>query len=223
MILFKTVHDLKFRLDTDDNVAVLVEDNTNLEGMMIPHYVDNCIVQEIGANVFKDNILIKEIWLPDTICKINFCAFSDAKNLKKVRFYKTNLTIKPLCIDTLAFANCENLEDIVFESEKIISCGNSTFINCVALKQVDECLWVLGHHAFENCQLLNSIKFANDAKWTFTTFRNSDNIKNIAFLGNIDITLPKTQIRWLSGKLIKCFPTSNLAELAYTGVNIELF
>lgn len=222
-MIFKTVHDLKFRLDTDNNVAVLIENNTNLDSFMIPNRVDDCIVREIESDVFKNNNLIKEIWLPDTICNINFCAFQNAQKLRKVHFYKTSCTLLPLCIDRLAFANCESLEEVTFETKKIVSCGNSAFINCVALKQINEELLALDPHAFENCNNLTDVKFSNGARWRFTTFKGCNNVKKIVFLGNLGLIMTEPLVKWLRNKRIVCYATSALTELAYVGVNIELF
>ena len=62
-------------------------------------------------------------------------------------------------LDYQAFADNIYLEKVILP-DTVLTIGNSAFINCGKLKEVEAsaCLLEIGHYAFQNCSMLTSIK-----------------------------------------------------------------
>jgi hypothetical protein len=82
---------------------------------------------EIGPSAFED-CPVKEITLPETIKVIHNYAFCGTL-LKRV-----TLPESIVCILGFVFANCNELEEVIFKGEKISLIGPYLFANCSQLK-----------------------------------------------------------------------------------------
>ena len=223
MSYFTIVDDLKYLLKPAIKTATLVQNNSHKTNIHIPVQVEDCIVKEISADVFNNNQTLTEIQIPDTIAKIHFCAFRNAYKLERVHIYATDYTSCPCVVDTLAFADCCNLQEVIMDNCKIVNLFNAAFVNCVSLERFDGEIFVLDGYAMSNCPKLTDITFANHARWKPTSFQGSTNIKNITFNGSVGKKITNGDIRWLRCRNIKCPQNSGLSELAYLGATIELF
>lgn len=223
MSYFAVVDDLKYLLKPAIKTAILVQNNSQKTYIHIPVQVENCIVKEISADVFNNNQTLKEIQIPDTISKIHFCAFRNAYKLERVHIYATDYTFCKCVVDTLAFADCSNLQEVVVDTCKTLNLFNAAFVNCVSLERLDGEIFVLDGYALSNCPKLTHVTFANFVRWKPTSFQGSTNIKNLTFNGDIGKKITNGDIRWLRCRNIKCPQNSKLSELAYLGANIEMF
>ena len=221
---FKNVNGLNFRIDLIPKTATLISnENLTASHISIPDTVDGCVVREIAADVFNNNKYIEKIDIPDAINKINFCAFRSAYKLEKVHIYTTDYTFCRCVVDSLAFADCRNLQEVIIDNCKTLNLFNAAFVNCVSLERLDGEIFVLDSYALSNCPKLTDITFSNYARWKPTSFHGSTNIKNITFNGDIGKKITNGDIRWLRCRNIKCPQNSKLSELAYLGANIEMF
>ena len=84
---------------------------------------------EIGYEAFED-CAVKEITLPETIKVIHNYAFSGTL-LKRVTLPESMVSILGF-----VFANCNELEEVIFKGEKISLIGPYLFANCSQLKYV---------------------------------------------------------------------------------------
>ena len=105
---------------------------------------------EIGAYAYANNSSLsgKEVVIPDTVTKIGYAAF-----------YKTNITkvVIPASvteIDEYAFANCPNLETVIFLCD-LKEIAPYTFYESTALTnvQIPASVEVIGDRAFTGTDL----------------------------------------------------------------------
>lgn len=113
-------------------------------------------VTSIAAKAFLNNTVVKKVYIPATITKIN----NDA------------------------FKGCTNLEEIVYEggstSDKLITLGNNVFEGCTSLTTVDINLNSLGKYAFKDCTGLTSI-YVNAKSLGTETFSGCTNLSFVSF------------------------------------------
>lgn len=115
-------------------------------------------LKEIGASVFRYNIDITEIELPDSLEIIGNYAFY-GRNLKKVVIPRNVKTI-----GTNAFQNCLDLIDIKFAGNTLKTIGAYAFDGCSSLKSValPDSVVTLGAYAFRNCSALINVNLSNN-------------------------------------------------------------
>lgn len=114
-----------------DNTANLFAYNgTPVDGeVVIPEKAGDCVVVQIGCDVFKGNKLIKKVTLPETIEKINDYAFYGS-NLESI-----NLPVGLKSLGTQAISSCHYLESIVLPVT-LKEFGNWVFYYNSSLKTV---------------------------------------------------------------------------------------
>lgn len=79
-------------------------------------------VNIITGDVFKDNIKIKEVVIPNNVKQIGDYAFSGCKNLKKLSVKKGTLYIEHQTV----FMDCDNLETVNIPKEEKLTIGGGT-------------------------------------------------------------------------------------------------
>jgi hypothetical protein len=137
----------------ENNISVII---TGYKGegehVIIPGYIQNLPVKEIGDVAFECNDKIKKITieegitcirlgafencteltdveLSDGLCKIESYAFMGCKKLAKIRFPKSILII-----DKFAFDDCEELTSVFIPKEALEA---GAFHNCGKLKEIN--------------------------------------------------------------------------------------
>lgn len=73
----------------------------------VPDEIDGCTVTTIGESAFKDNELIKEVYLPDSINILEDKVFSNCSKLQKV-----HLSNRIKDIEKCTFEGCKKLKEI---------------------------------------------------------------------------------------------------------------
>lgn len=81
------VNGLEYRIEKDDTVTITgyIESASYIE---IPSVIEGKPVTSIGRSAFEENMIVKEVVLPETITTIYYSAFSNCKNLEKINFPK---------------------------------------------------------------------------------------------------------------------------------------
>lgn len=123
----------------------------NYQGNDEEAYVPETSATLLYENAFKDNVYVKNIYLPNTITYIGKNAFNGCISLKSVQM----LNVNTICEN--AFANCQNLTEITIPN-KVITL-TSTFSDCKNLQKVtlhDNIIELLGG-VFANCTSLTNI------------------------------------------------------------------
>lgn len=148
MIPLETVDATIETLIRDDTNGYLyeVKENGNLEiinyfgvdnVVIIPEVYENHYVTSIGRFAFYENETIIELVIPVGIEKIGYCAFSGAKQLKRVDIYGDKYWAE--------------------EDEEVPYYGNRAFDSCVKLESVNlhNGISSLGNKSFHWCENLN--------------------------------------------------------------------
>ncbi len=103
------------------------------------------------------NTALEEVYIPNTVERIEEFAFANCSSLKNVYFEEDSVCNS---IDTYSFSGCTSLNDFVVPSS-VTSIGNSAFQNCSSLKRVtfekgSKCTFI-GKLAFNKCTSLVSV------------------------------------------------------------------
>ena len=95
----------------------------------------------------------EEYTLPNTVTEIGFAAFHDANNLIRAKISSPVKTI-----NSRAFEDCRNLQEVEVNSEKI---NLQAFYNCGNLKKVKlgNMVSEISHAAFGNCNNLTQLEY----------------------------------------------------------------
>lgn len=125
--------------------------SSQLESIFIPNNVEN-----LGNYVFSDCNKLETVTIEEGIT-----SFSDATNMfKGCESLKTvNLPSTCLSLGEYMFAGCTSLEEIKLYGGQV---PRGTFMGCTSLKKVNAPnLHIVKNYAFEGCENLTSISFAN--------------------------------------------------------------
>jgi hypothetical protein len=117
---------------------------------------------------FRDCTKLKEIWIPDSVIELGYCAFASCESLEQLHIGAGVTKIGESC-----FISCNSLKEIVIPAS-VTDMGENVFHGCTALKTATvegspELYWGV----FSDCTALEEITFRGDAP-TFgdETFRN---------------------------------------------------
>ncbi|MDE6005826.1 MAG: leucine-rich repeat domain-containing protein, partial [Oscillospiraceae bacterium] len=118
------------------------------ENLLIPAFIDNLKVNEIGQNAFYQNQIIKKIQIPSTIRKIGKNAFRESQ-LQTCIFADGLQSIPETC-----FFGCQELSEIHLP-KTLIYIGNSAMASCKKLNyiQFPPYLYKLEDYAFRDSGL----------------------------------------------------------------------
>lgn len=115
-------------------------------------------VLRYGANLYLDNKLVTDLYIPDGVKQISAYSFFGCKSIKTVR-----VPDSVEYIGGLAFCRCENLETIDFGNglKKIYS---EAFGNCEKLTYLKfpDSLDTIGNSAFNGCTNIENISFGKN-------------------------------------------------------------
>ena len=138
-------------------------------------------VEEIDANVFRENVTLRTVKIPESLKKIGDNAFAHCELLRKIEFAngEASVTIGDFAfngcqsltsvelptgltkIGNKAFYNNTNLSSITFGGNKLTEIGESAFAYCNALTEITlpEGLEIIGDSAFVQCGSLVTVNF----------------------------------------------------------------
>lgn len=144
------------------------------ERIYIPYIHNGLPVVSVGNEAFKDNTVICEVAMPDSVRSIGYSAFDGCTSLKEVRFGEGLISIGDLAFcdsaieradlpDSLAgvngFFRCEKLKSVSFgDGVKYIE--DSAFQYCSSLKDVyiPGSVYEIDNFAFADCASLAKVK-----------------------------------------------------------------
>ena len=125
-----------------------------------------------------------------------------------------------MTIEKGAFLYCSQLEQVQL-NRPLIFIANDAFKGCRYLQTFTGKISIVHRGAFEGCNL-ESLAFADKATIKANSIEKSG-VKKLIFHGNSYTMMPKIW-GWIrkANLQICCLPNSNLVNLAYEGVNVEV-
>lgn len=114
-------NDMSFEVkDENPDELILTEYNGTAETLIVPECIGAYTVTAIGDEVFKDNAVVKNIELPDTI---NYFGSEVFRNSAIV---SVNIPKSLVVIPSYSFNNCSELETVIFH-DNILLMNNTAF------------------------------------------------------------------------------------------------
>lgn len=122
------------------------------KNFVVPDYIDGKLVTVIAGTVIKDNDVVENLKLPDSITKIDGYSFWNNSKLN-------NITM-PYMLETIgngAFGKNVSLKEIIIP-DNVVTIGNSAFVNCTSVTNMslNEKLQTVGNYAFSNIKSLKA-------------------------------------------------------------------
>lgn len=194
----------------EDGTAEVVETSVLLvdpESIRIPKTVNGHTVTAVGTGAFGSYFNLESVFLPDSVQKIENCAFEGCIGLKYLRIPDGVTSIKGS-----AFLNCTNLTNVtipssvtVIESQAFSGCkslasvsipagtfsiGNYAFVGCTGLTSITlpEGLKALGSSAFFGCTGLETVEVPGSIFAVIEgTFKNCTGLKTACLQEGITV------------------------------------
>ncbi len=148
----------------------------------IPSSLKNCLLVSVAKEAFKDNAVQEEIILPDSIGEISTMAFYNATKLKTFTFPR-NVQI----LGDIAFAYCNSLSNVTFNTNSISILPRGLFYNCASLDNVviPSSVNTIKDLTFANCNSLKKIYIPTTVSVIDdTAFQHSDNVTIYGTIGS---------------------------------------
>lgn len=185
-----------------DNYATLTG-AVNVSGdVKIPAMYGSAIVSAISSNVFKDNVAITSVSIPETVTQIGESAFNGCTALTAVYFEGTSQCKE---IQKYAFYGCSKLSDCAIPTtiQKVREYAFSgSGITSVSFTN----LTILEAHSFENCKSLVSVNIADSCSKIVTisdkTFYECKSLESVV--------LPKSLININGHAFYNCTSLGNI-------------
>ena len=119
----------------------------------IPSIINNNLPKVIGGSCFKDNLNIEELYIPESVTKLEKYSIAGLENL-------TNLVLSSNIeeIGDYAIRGCSSLENIKLPTN-LVKIGHSAFNHCSNLKEIilPESVEYIGDYAFSWCVSVTKI------------------------------------------------------------------
>lgn len=163
--------------------------------------------------------------------------------VKKAPWVKKNLNVRKVQvgmgidqIGSCAFANCQNLQEVVFEGTFMRKIGWGAFLNCSHLRNISLPVQLrsIGTVAFANCTQLPSVKIPDQCRVDDQAFACCDNLQSVeisptAILGHQvfagEVTVNKVLRHTLYNKEIRRLPSyvnlGNCREYGFSKSSVE--
>lgn len=190
--------------------ATFVNAQTIIDGgvkyLLNPEYYDAIVI----GNDHPENVVINQFITYDNneywITAINDRAFKGATTLKSVDLSNASTL---MYIGTAIFADCSNLEEVIFPAElpnDICQITDSMFYGCSALStvQIPEGMSTIGDYAFNKCSNLKTITLYGYAPPSLADNSFSDDIYEKAALYVTDVDMYRDDRNWNS--FVKIYP-----------------
>lgn len=145
----------------------------------VPSQIEGKPVWYIGE-AFYENRTIQKVVLPDGLKVVS--GFDGCENLKDI--YIPNTVVK---VDNFAFANCINLEKLNLPNG-IVEIGDYAFYNCKSLKEIviPNSVKVIEQAAFLDCKKLKKVTLSKSlTELNWETFKGCKSLKSITIPNGI--------------------------------------
>jgi hypothetical protein len=209
---------LVFKENSTNGWTVMCRENGNKETMIhIPTTVfSEEFVTRIAHESFQGDVFLEEVKIPSTVEKIGHSAFEECHHLRTLNF---GAGLRAILIRKNAFWGCDKLITISVDRNTILEQG--AFANCKALKRVGGNFTSVAAEAFSGCSELESVCFKRHVTIADDAFSGCNKLSMITF--EQDVVCSKEFIETvLKNVKIRCPVDSKLAELVYSGYNVEL-
>ena len=190
--------------------------------LSIPSSIDGCPVTEIAAYSFISSS-VEHVFIPATLVTIGEGAFEKCRYLTHVLMSDDGNPnrAKKLRIMDRAFFECSALESIT--SLHNMDVHTRAFFGCENLLEVKATINGVAVHAFDNCQKLKKISFANNAFWRNNSFNGCQQLSEIVFSGTPATYMSKPELlEVLRDRTIICPPTFGWIDLYHEGYDIKV-
>lgn len=195
------------------------------EDLIIPASIKNKPVKYIKEEAFKSTN-IRSLKFPNTITCIERCAFADCHELQSVCNYCTSRTPKKpsvhdwITLGSYAFNYCVKLQSVEFTYDSIyLDVG--VFKNCLSLSDLNAILWEIRKESFFNCLSLKKISL-RDSAYIYSGSIEKSGIQQLIFDGNAKMPQKIENYIQKHNIIVMCRSGSNLLDLVYRGINLEL-
>lgn len=147
---------LKYKIE-DGEVRITGHTDKSIKSIIIPEFIENLPVTNIGAFSFCGYTSLTQITIPNQVNIISNSAFRGCYSLIEV-----NIPNSVINIDYEAFSECTSLKEIITPNS-VTNVGNYAFSQCKSLNHINipNSITNIGINAFMNC---NSIKEINGVK-----------------------------------------------------------
>ena len=175
------------------------DSNTHLINVVIPN-----TVTRIDSCAFSDCSNLESISLPDSVNYLGIYAFCDCPSLKTVK-----LSNNIMSIDQQAFSRCYQLKKISLPSN-LTYIGNFVFLGSTNLNKVyiPNSVMTIKDNAFEDCPNVTIYCYTGSYAQSYATDNNIDIILLDAKLGEPDFVLPPS--------------LTKIEEYAFDGIAAEI-
>lgn len=138
-----------YNFNTETNNVEIIGYSGIDDNLTIPQRIDETDVTSLGAECFKDNLIIKKLTLPDTVVSIKKSALSGATALEKVT------TNSVQTIDENAFYGCTSLKEVAI-TNSVLKIKDNAFYGCSGIEEFyfSDNLTSIGTNAFYNCDFV---------------------------------------------------------------------
>lgn len=140
----------------------------------IPDFIDGRPVIELGPKLteYIDPNMLIQVQLPETIKKLGFGSFKDAKKLQYINIPKNLESISDECFMNTALIN--------IDLSNIKSIGNKAFYNCQNINNMDlSNATDIGEYAFAMCRKLQNVSLSQTLRTLRDGVFRQTNIENI--------------------------------------------
>lgn len=177
------------------------------------------LVTRIHTRAFINATNLQSIEIPETIGVIEEYAFNGCQNVKTVSSYGRRGE-NMLVIEKGAFQFCCQLEKVAINRPRIFI-SNDAFRTCSNLQVFTGKVSGLHRNAFDGCNL-EILAFVDNATIRANSIEKSG-VKKLFFYGESFTIAPKIWT-WIKKSDIQicCSPNSNLVNLVYEGVTVEV-
>jgi uncharacterized repeat protein (TIGR02543 family) len=166
---------------TFSNNKASISYSSNLSGeIVVPTFINNCKVTEVGENTFANNHFISKVTIPEFVTSIGQNAFLNCtaltslvggSNVNEIGDYAfsgcTSFQNIPsfLSLETIGTSSFQNCSKIVLinPGTSLTTIGNYAFSGCTSLKSMPNSAYLtkIGDYAFENCTSMANIPTAD--------------------------------------------------------------
>ena len=176
----KNVNGYKYAFTNDSTAYILGVEDLSKTKYEFPSTVDGCEVVSINlAALFRNNEVVEEVIIPDSITAIPNYSFSGCTSLTKVTFgNNSDLT----SIGSYAFNGCSNLKNFVIP-ENVTYIGSNAFSQCSSLTSINipTGVTIINDNVFAYCTNLKAVILPNSITNTYSSCFGWDNSLQYVF------------------------------------------
>lgn len=185
---------LNYEINNSNTGYVITSYAGNQVQVVIPDYINNLPVLEIGAYAFYENGTLDHVTLPNTLETISFAAFKNATRIESISFPASLTTIA-----SDAFSGATNLKNINLESTSLTSLGDNSFERTIISNaKLPETITTIGARAFASNTLFKELTvYAVTPPYVYPNSFDSTTLNKIKVPSN-SVTTYKNSAYWAS-------------------------